>query len=702
MKKRHSFFPRLLASQYSKYISNYISFALAACMMIGFFMLMLSTLRLDEAVMTQERQRMQLATAYVDEQFEILEEISDRVLTTAYYKPYYFERNSIYEMDIVKDLAKHEGYSPIVSDIRLLYREMPGYIYGTKSKSDFAVYAQQSLCVDDAEAFADQLMQVEGSAILFADEGKELLLAVYELSLMGKSDPSGDAVLCFTIPLEGLLAAMEHMSGISAEDVVSLYWEGKPLFEAGKVAKQPEEAQGLLSSSTGRCTLVIRMQGMLHNSSIMSLCITGILIIVAVMLVLAVFAVIAARRNYKPIADIADRFQLKPEDEFKQIEHLLSTLHETNETSQREMTQMLDQLNTQQHRLKAHLMLSILGGTYQNVKLEQLESVGVSMHRALFCAIALHIRESIDDEKQMTMYIESLSDSQMRLAAVRVSHQNHYAIIVNGDDAYSMLGLREVLQDMMESQGVSAAIGMGEVVRGLQKLSGSMQTALYGLYQEYPADVSMFGGGAMQRLLDAAEAGEAQEAGRLFDSMCLLIAQSYPLSTMQQSIFVQIGDNINELALHYGLPDLSEELHRLLLMGASERYVERMHEVISAIATAADFHKSEELNRRDELLRRIMSYIEENACSNQFSQEVVAETFGISERQVGRIVKGATDLSYKEYVVQIKIDRAKELLSQGVSVSETCVRIGYANIPHFIKKFKEKTGVTPGSYKSAQ
>ena len=58
-------------------------------------------------------------------------------------------------------------------------------------------------------------------------------------------------------------------------------------------------------------------------------------------------------------------------------------------------------------------------------------------------------------------------------------------------------------------------------------------------------------------------------------------------------------------------------------------------------------------------------------------------------------------LSFRDYITQRKIEYAKELLLKGTSVADTSSAIGYSNVTYFIKRFKEKVGVTPGSYKSS-
>ena len=48
-----------------------------------------------------------------------------------------------------------------------------------------------------------------------------------------------------------------------------------------------------------------------------------------------------------------------------------------------------------------------------------------------------------------------------------------------------------------------------------------------------------------------------------------------------------------------------------------------------------------------------------------------------------------------------RVERAKILLAQGLSVAETAERVGYSNVYHFIRQFRQATGETPGQVRPA-
>ena len=58
-----------------------------------------------------------------------------------------------------------------------------------------------------------------------------------------------------------------------------------------------------------------------------------------------------------------------------------------------------------------------------------------------------------------------------------------------------------------------------------------------------------------------------------------------------------------------------------------------------------------------------------------------------------------TGMNFKDYLIQLRMEEAKRLLSSGgISVKDTAKMVGYNNISHFIKTFKRRVGASPSSY----
>jgi len=61
-------------------------------------------------------------------------------------------------------------------------------------------------------------------------------------------------------------------------------------------------------------------------------------------------------------------------------------------------------------------------------------------------------------------------------------------------------------------------------------------------------------------------------------------------------------------------------------------------------------------------------------------------------------VKAASGQLFKAYLNRVRVEAASKLLSEtDLPVSEIATRVGYGNIPHFNRIFREIVGTTPSA-----
>ena len=95
-----------------------------------------------------------------------------------------------------------------------------------------------------------------------------------------------------------------------------------------------------------------------------------------------------------------------------------------------------------------------------------------------------------------------------------------------------------------------------------------------------------------------------------------------------------------------------------------------------------------------------VSYLHTHYLENGFKIASLAETSGISQRYYEKLFRQKFGASPKEYILSLKIERAKALLQREENlVRDIALGLGYADIYHFGKIFKEKTGYTPTEYR---
>ena len=72
--------------------------------------------------------------------------------------------------------------------------------------------------------------------------------------------------------------------------------------------------------------------------------------------------------------------------------------------------------------------------------------------------------------------------------------------------------------------------------------------------------------------------------------------------------------------------------------------------------------------------------------------------FGFSERSLQRIFRNHVGLSPKRYAEIIRLENSIALFGRGRSMTEVCYEAGYYDQPHFIKSFRQYTGLSPSEF----
>ena len=99
--------------------------------------------------------------------------------------------------------------------------------------------------------------------------------------------------------------------------------------------------------------------------------------------------------------------------------------------------------------------------------------------------------------------------------------------------------------------------------------------------------------------------------------------------------------------------------------------------------------------------KAVLDYVTEHVLDSEISIGSIADYFGISERSVRRIMKNNLNKTYKEYITELRLNRACELLKECTMDIQTIARqVGYYNVTSFNRLFKDKYGLSPREYRT--
>ncbi len=99
---------------------------------------------------------------------------------------------------------------------------------------------------------------------------------------------------------------------------------------------------------------------------------------------------------------------------------------------------------------------------------------------------------------------------------------------------------------------------------------------------------------------------------------------------------------------------------------------------------------------------RIVTYIAKEYSNPDLKLSHVAKSIGIQEDQISEILKHHVHVNFKQYVNKIRIEEALHLLQESkLSISEIAFAVGYNNVQHFNRVFKELMNCSPGTYRES-
>lgn len=93
----------------------------------------------------------------------------------------------------------------------------------------------------------------------------------------------------------------------------------------------------------------------------------------------------------------------------------------------------------------------------------------------------------------------------------------------------------------------------------------------------------------------------------------------------------------------------------------------------------------------------LLAYIDEHYMEELHCSEC-AEMFNMSQSNILRLYKKYLNCSFTDYINDVRIHKAIEMLERGDSIKDVSGSVGYNNLNYFYRIFKKKMGVTPKEY----
>lgn len=101
----------------------------------------------------------------------------------------------------------------------------------------------------------------------------------------------------------------------------------------------------------------------------------------------------------------------------------------------------------------------------------------------------------------------------------------------------------------------------------------------------------------------------------------------------------------------------------------------------------------------ERFLQKAIEVVENNISDPDLDIERFAAEIGVSRMQLYRKLDALTEMTVKEFVRNIRLKRAAQMLVQKkLNVSEVAYAVGFKDLSHFRKCFKQEFGMSASDY----
>lgn len=272
---------------------------------------------------------------------------------------------------------------------------------------------------------------------------------------------------------------------------------------------------------------------------------------------------------------------------------------------------------------------------------------------------------------------------------------------------------RELADKLAERTDIKFRIGFGRV-KELRKLEESYREAVDSLVmtkntvahaddlpigcaytEDYPVNLE-------KRFFDEVEKGRTDAAvDAALDYFKWVITQDIMDAKLKVLEFALRAEKsaYESGGMTYRLQDRRDYLPTIMGIDTQEALWNWFRERVLFSCSAINTKRDESSN---DVIDASKKYIENNYTKN-INLEDVSREVNISSYYLSRIFKESTGVNFIDYLTNLRVEKAKELLSStNLSMKEVATKAGYADPNYFSKLFKKIVGVTPTEYREGK
>ncbi|WP_020618652.1 helix-turn-helix domain-containing protein [Paenibacillus daejeonensis] len=305
---------------------------------------------------------------------------------------------------------------------------------------------------------------------------------------------------------------------------------------------------------------------------------------------------------------------------------------------------------------------------------------------------------------------------------VMVIEEGEMAMLVRLDQEKCPAQLLAQLEELQSKASsyfkLELSMGVGSVVASMDKIRESYRCAqtaheqrffdgtgrIYVYETAYDAETETeeraYPAKLEKKLVEAIRAGNTAKSEAEVDSLIREIERC----DYQQALFY-----LHQLAMslykqfHTGTSEDGSDLLTAFFrrLPAFETLEEIGEELRVIAAQLSERQQSAASQQNSQVISEVMAYVQANYAKPDLSLEWMAGQVKLSRGYLGRLFKAQSGMSFSDYLNQVRLERAKELLLSDEPIQQISEQVGILNTTYFYTLFKKYYQVSPAQYRAS-
>lgn len=445
------------------------------------------------------------------------------------------------------------------------------------------------------------------------------------------------------------------------------------------------------------------------------------------------FIVLSAYRDFEYAKQACDlgafSYLLKPIEDDKLMDTMLEAYHKCmNQIKQGEKVEKLENLITSDS--ENFLQLMVHKYVRNRISLERMREIFESVNKKIedndkfvtVCAdmdIVYKITGSLDYESHYTRTFEQIEKMiEEKYPFWRFENENGNMIfIIRTQDNGSVHELKHMLDRIKEEDKEPVIAAISKPYKGIKGIRQSFEEAdnLFAMISEemegafsipdaIEGEVSQsVTTDAVMMVVNAVRKNSEED---LKENFVYFIYKLPPEEEKQCGYIhrVMLGAD-NMMMESYGMTEeLREKFTKYYLNLTNLSPARAVNVCYRILLEAVEIRKAmvskDEIKNFKEYMTAALAYIEEHLDDENLSIVSVASHVYLNPVYFGRVFKNTLQMTFKAYLLQQRMEKAKRLLEEGtVNIGDICEQVGIGNPSYFTHLFKQYEGRLPSEYK---